>query len=194
MLLIIDNFDSFTYNIVEYFRQIHTEKDVVVHRNNDITCEEIERLSPKGIVLSPGPSHPKNAGICLEVVQTFKGQIPILGICLGHQVIGESFGGKIIKAPHAIHGKTSPVVHDNQGVFKDLPSPLISTRYHSLIIDKKTLPPKLKITATVTEKEEILIMGIRHEDYPIEGVQFHPESIASEKGKQLFENFLKEYF
>ncbi|QZY54810.1 anthranilate synthase component II [Crassaminicella profunda] len=187
MILMIDNYDSFTYNLVQYLECL--KEEVLVYRNDAITLEKIKNLSPTMIVLSPGPCTPNESGICKSVVNTFKGKIPILGICLGHQTIGQVFGGKIIKAKEPVHGKVHPIKHMNKGVFHNLPNPLKVTRYHSLIIEKETLPDCLEITALTNAGE---IMGIKHKNYLIEGVQFHPEAILTEKGMEILENFLIE--
>lgn len=187
MILMIDNFDSFTYNLVQYLEMLNEK--VIVKRNNEIKIEEIEKLNPEIIVISPGPGNPKEAGITLDVIKYFKGKIPILGICLGHQSIGEIFGGKIIKAKEPIHGKVYPITHNNKGVFKNLKNPLNVTRYHSLIIERESLPEELEITGK-TESGEI--MGIKHKKYLIEGVQFHPEAILTECGLEILNNFLEE--
>jgi para-aminobenzoate synthetase component II len=186
LILMIDNYDSFVYNLVQYLRTL--KEEVMVVRNDEITAEEIERLSPDIIVISPGPCTPREAGVSLDVVHNLKGKIPILGICLGHQTIGMAFGAKVIKAEVPVHGKVFPIKHDNRGVFKDLPNPLNVTRYHSLIIDRSSLPSCLEISAE-TEKGEI--MGIRHKKYLIEGVQFHPEAVLTQCGHELLNNFLK---
>lgn len=183
----IDNYDSFTYNLVQYLSCLNEE--VQIFRNDRITLKEIKNLDPHMIVLSPGPCTPNEAGICQNVVNTFKGKIPILGICLGHQTIGQVFGGKIIKANEPVHGKVHPINHTNTGVFKDLPNPLKVTRYHSLVVEKESLPDCLTITAETMDGE---IMGFKHNDYMIEGVQFHPEAILTEKGIEILENFLIE--
>ena len=185
MLLMIDNYDSFTYNLVQYLSEIGQE--VKVYRNDKITIEEVNKLNPKYIVMSPGPCTPNEAGISLELINSFKGKIPILGVCLGHQSIGQAFGGKIIHAQTIMHGKTSQIFHENTGVFNGIKSPFTATRYHSLVIDKKSLPDCFDITAWTDDNE---IMGIKHKDLPIEGVQFHPESILSEYGHDLLKNFL----
>ena len=186
MLLMIDNYDSFTYNLVQYLGELG--EDIKVFRNNKISIGEIERLNPDRIVISPGPCTPKEAGISVEAVKHFAGRIPILGVCLGHQSIGAAFGGDIIRAPRLMHGKTSLVHHDGKTVFEGLPNPFEATRYHSLLIKKETLPECLEITAW-TELSEI--MGVRHKELVIEGVQFHPESILTTVGKDLLGNFLK---
>ncbi len=188
MILMIDNFDSFTYNLVQYMGELGA--DLQVYRNNRITVEEIARKSPEKIVISPGPCTPNEAGISLEVVRTFSGQIPILGVCLGHQSIGQAFGGKIIRAPHLLHGKTSEIFHDGGTLFAGLSVPFIATRYHSLIVERKSLPDCLEVSAW-TGDEDNLIMGLRHREHPTEGVQFHPESILTSEGKRLIGNFLK---
>lgn len=187
MILMIDNYDSFTYNLVQYLKCLN--EDVLVYRNDEISLEEIEKLNPDMIVLSPGPCTPKEAGICRDVVSTFKGQFPILGICLGHQTIGDVFGSNIIRAKEPVHGKVHPIKHKGNGVFKNLPNPLKVTRYHSLVIERETLPNCLEITAETADGE---IMGIRHKDYLIEGVQFHPEAILTERGMDILQNFLNE--
>lgn len=181
----IDNYDSFTYNLVQYLEYL--KEEVVVYRNDAITLEQIEKLNPQMIVLSPGPCTPNEAGICKNVVITFKGKIPILGICLGHQTIGQVFGGKIIKGKEPVHGKVHPINHTNKGIFQDLPNPLKVTRYHSLVVEKNSLPECFEITALTLDGE---IMGMKHKDYLIEGIQFHPEAILTEKGMELLENFL----
>jgi anthranilate synthase component 2 len=188
MLLMIDNYDSFTYNLVQYLAEL--KQEVEVYRNDEITIDEIKKKNPQYIVLSPGPCTPNEAGISLEVVNIFKGEIPILGVCLGHQTIGQAFGGKIIHAKTLMHGKTSQIHHTNQGVFKDLKNPFTATRYHSLVIDRATLPSCLEVTAWTNDEE---IMGVRHKTLPIEGVQFHPESVLTEHGHDLLNNFLKAY-
>jgi len=185
MLLMIDNYDSFTYNLVQYLAEIGQEVKVV--RNDKISIEEINKLNPQYIVISPGPCTPNEAGISLELIETFKGKIPILGVCLGHQSIGQAFGGKIIHAQTIMHGKTSKISHNNKGVFKGIKNPFIATRYHSLVIDRESLPNCFDITAWTDDNE---IMGIKHKELAIEGVQFHPESILSEYGHDLLKNFL----
>ena len=185
MLLMIDNYDSFTYNLVQYLAEIGQEVEVV--RNDKISIEEINKLKPKYIVISPGPCTPNEAGISLELIEAFKGKIPILGVCLGHQSIGQAFGGKIVHAQTIMHGKTSKISHNNEGVFRGIKNPFIATRYHSLVIEKQTLPNCFDITAWTDDNE---IMGIKHKELAIEGVQFHPESILSEHGHDLLKNFL----
>jgi len=186
MLLVIDNYDSFTYNLVQYFGELGQE--VRVYRNDRITLDEIAELRPERIVVSPGPCTPKEAGISIELIKRFAGKLPILGVCLGHQAIGEAFGGEVVRAPRLMHGKTSMIQHDGKTIFKSLPNPFEATRYHSLIVKRETLPPVLKISAETKEGE---IMGLRHLSHPIEGVQFHPESILTRVGMDLLKNFLK---
>ena len=193
MILVIDNYDSFTYNLVQYLgelgKTISVAKDIEVYRNDQITLEEIKAKKPDGIVISPGPGTPNDAGISLDIIEKLGPQMPILGVCLGHQSIGQVFGGKVVSASELMHGKTSPVSHKNTGVFKGLAEPLTATRYHSLVIDKDTCPEVLEITAWV---DDGTIMGVRHRDYPhIEGVQFHPESVLTHSGKDLLRNFLE---
>lgn len=191
MILMIDNYDSFTYNLVQYLGELGAE--VVVKRNDQITLEEIEKLAPERIMVSPGPCTPSEAGISLDVIEHFKGKLPIFGVCLGHQSIGQGFGGDVIRAKEIMHGKTSPVFHTDTGIFAGLPSPFIATRYHSLVIDQTTLPDCLEVTAwTETEDGKIdEIMGVRHKELNIEGVQFHPESILTDHGHDILRNFLK---
>lgn len=192
MLLMIDNYDSFTYNLVQYFGELGA--DVRVYRNDQITLDEVEELAPDHIVISPGPCTPNEAGISVPLIQRFAGRIPILGVCLGHQSIGQAFGGRIVHAREIMHGKTSLVHHRNAGVFQGLPSPFEATRYHSLVIEKETMPDCLEITAwTETESGEMdEIMGVRHKTLAVEGVQFHPESILTAHGHALLANFLKQ--
>ena len=191
MLLMIDNYDSFTYNIVQYLGELG--QDVRVFRNDEITLADIEALNPQHIVISPGPCSPNEAGVSMAVIQHFAGKIPVLGVCLGHQSIGQVFGGDVIRARQVMHGKTSPIHHHNQGVFRGLNNPLIATRYHSLIIDKNTLPDCLEVTAWTELEDGSLdeIMGVRHKTLAVEGVQFHPESILTEQGHDLLKNFLE---
>ena len=186
MLLMIDNYDSFTYNLVQYFSELGQE--VIVRRNDQLSIEDISNLNPEFLVISPGPCTPNEAGISLDIVNNFKGKIPILGVCLGHQTIGQAFGGKIKHAQTIMHGKTSLIHHKNEGVFKGLKNPFTATRYHSLVIDRESLPACFEITAWTDDNE---IMGIRHKELFLEGVQFHPESILSEHGHDLLENFIK---
>lgn len=191
MLLMIDNYDSFTYNVVQYLGELGA--DVRVYRNDEISVAEVEALAPEKIVISPGPCTPNEAGISLEVIERFKGRVPILGICLGHQSIGQAFGGRIIRAGQVMHGKTSDVFHEGKGVFNGLSNPFTATRYHSLVIDKDQLPDDLEITAWTQNPDGSIeeIMGVRHKTLDIEGVQFHPESILTEHGHDLLNNFLK---
>lgn len=188
MILMIDNYDSFTYNIVQYLCELGHE--VVVRRNDEIDCEGIRALNPDYLIIGPGPCDPPQAGVSLTAIRTFAGQIPILGVCLGHQAIGEAFGGKTIHAQKLMHGKVSAIRHHNSGVFVDLPNPVIVTRYHSLAVDKASLPECLLVHA---ESEDGEIMGLRHRTLPIEGVQFHPEALLTEHGHAMFANFLREF-
>jgi anthranilate synthase/aminodeoxychorismate synthase-like glutamine amidotransferase len=189
MIFVLDNYDSFTYNLVQYIGELGFE--VLVERNDQITVSEIERLSPERIVISPGPCTPHEAGISIEVIQHFAGKVPILGVCLGHQAIGTAFGGNVIRAANLMHGKTSEVEHDGKTIFQGVPSPMTATRYHSLIVEEKSLPPDLEISATCRDRDGgRVIMGLRHRKYPIEGVQFHPESVLTRHGKQMVRNFL----
>jgi anthranilate synthase component 2 len=187
MLLMIDNYDSFTYNLVQYLGELGEEVHTV--RNDAITLDEIERLAPARIVISPGPCAPAQAGVSVPLLKHFAGRVPILGVCLGHQAIGEAFGGRIVRAREIMHGKTSPITHDGQGVFRGLPSPYTVIRYHSLAIERATLPDCLEITAETDDGE---IMGVRHRHHRVEGVQFHPESILTEHGHALLRNFLRD--
>ena len=191
MILMIDNYDSFTYNLVQYLGELGA--DVVVERNDQITIGEIEKLDPELIMISPGPCTPSEAGISLEVIEHFKGKIPLFGVCLGHQSIGQAFGGDVIRAKKIMHGKTSPVIHINEGIFSGLPSPFTATRYHSLVIDQTTLPDCLEVTAWTEDESGEMdeIMGVRHKELAIEGVQFHPESILTDHGHDMLRNFLK---
>ncbi len=186
MLLMIDNYDSFTYNLVQYLGELG--EDVRTYRNDEISLDEIERLAPARIVISPGPCTPKEAGVSVPLLERFAGKMPILGVCLGHQSIGAAFGGKVVRAQQVMHGKTSPIEHTGTGVFKGLPSPYTVTRYHSLAIERASLPACLEVTAWTDDGE---IMGVRHREFPIEGVQFHPESILTEHGHALLKNFLE---
>ena len=188
MLLFIDNYDSFTYNIVQYFAELGQE--ISVRRNDSITLDEIAELQPQYLVIGPGPCSPKEAGISVPALRRFAGQIPILGVCLGHQAIGEAFGGRIVRAQELMHGKVSPVHHINSGVFAGLPNPVNCTRYHSLAIDRTSLPECLDITAWTADGE---IMGVRHKQHAVEGVQFHPEALLTEHGHDMLANFLKEH-
>ena len=186
MILMIDNYDSFTYNIVQYMGELGA--DIQVERNDQISIEEIESLNPKKIVISPGPCTPDKAGISIEVIRNFAGKIPLLGVCLGHQSVGAAFGGEVVKAGKLMHGKTSEVRHDGKTLFKGLPNPFTATRYHSLVLNRKTLPNCFEITAESDDNE---IMGIRHKELSVEGVQFHPESILTTHGKDLLKNFIE---
>lgn len=186
MILVIDNYDSFTYNLVQYLGELGQE--IVVKRNDEISLEQISELGPDHILLSPGPCTPNEAGITLDVIEHFKGKIPIFGVCLGHQAIGQAFGGNVIRAERLMHGKTSPIHHENQSVFEGLPVPFTATRYHSLLVERSSLPDCLEITAETAEGE---IMGLRHKEYDVEGVQFHPESIITDYGHQILRNFLQ---
>jgi anthranilate synthase component 2 len=185
VILLLDNYDSFTYNLAQYLGELGCQ--VEVHRNDRISVEQVAQRKPERIVISPGPCTPQEAGISVELVQKLAGKIPILGVCLGHQAIGAAFGGKIVRAPKLFHGKTSQIRHDGSGVFRGLPNPFTATRYHSLIVDRKSLPAELQVTA---ETDDDIIMGLQHRHYPLMGVQFHPESVLTESGKQLLKNFL----
>jgi para-aminobenzoate synthetase component II len=186
VILLLDNYDSFTYNLAQYLGELGCTLEV--HRNDCILVEEIARRKPERIVISPGPCTPQEAGISVELIQKLAGKYPILGVCLGHQAIGAAFGGKIIRAPKLFHGKTSEIEHDGRGIFKSVPNPLTATRYHSLIVDRKSLPRELAVTA---ETRDGIIMGVRHRKFKIEGLQFHPESVLTESGKQILKNFLE---
>ena len=190
-VLMIDNYDSFTYNLVQYLQELGAE--VLVHRNDQISLEEIEALNPDRLMISPGPCTPNEAGISIAAIKHFAGKLPILGVCLGHQSIGQAFGGQVVRARQVMHGKTSPIYHSGQGVFRDLPSPYTATRYHSLVVEKDSLPDCLEMTAWTLKDDGSVdeVMGMRHKTLPIEGVQYHPESILSEHGHALLENFLK---
>lgn len=191
MVFVLDNYDSFTYNLVQRLGEIDPAVDLLVLRNDQVTLDEIEALSPERIVISPGPCTPHDAGISIDLFRELSGQFPILGVCLGHQALGAAFGGKVIRAPHLMHGKTSPVKHDGRTVFKDLQSPFTATRYHSLIVEEKSLPSELEVSAWTTENDgSRTIMGLRHKKLPVEGVQFHPESVLTMEGKRLIANFL----
>ena len=191
MLLMIDNYDSFTYNVVQYLAELGA--DVQVYRNDEISIEKIEELNPERLVISPGPCTPNEAGISMEAIRHFAGKLPILGVCLGHQAIGQVYGGDVVRAGRVMHGKVSPVFHSDQGIFRGLSNPLKATRYHSLVIDKDTLPDCLEVTAWTRNDDGSVeeIMGVRHKTLPIEGVQFHPESIMTEQGHELLRNFLR---
>ncbi|HTC94750.1 MAG TPA: aminodeoxychorismate/anthranilate synthase component II [Terriglobales bacterium] len=189
MVFVLDNYDSFTYNLVQYLGEMGEQ--VEVRRNDQVTVSEIERLRPKQIVISPGPCTPQEAGISIELIRYFAGKVPILGVCLGHQAIGAAFGGNIIRAKKLMHGKTSPILHTGKGVFRGLESPLTATRYHSLIIERQTVPAELEITACTREEDgSEVIMGVRHRKFPVEGVQFHPESVLTSSGRQMLKNFM----
>jgi len=186
MILVIDNYDSFTYNLVQYLGELGAE--LQIYRNDKITIEEIKKLAPERILISPGPGYPKDAGISIAVIKEFAGKVPILGVCLGHQAIGEAFGGNIVQAKRFMHGKTSPIHHDGKTIFKGLSNPFTATRYHSLLVEKASLPDCFEISAWTDQDE---IMGIRHKEFNVEGIQFHPESILTVEGKKLLGNFLK---
>ncbi|GAB0056516.1 Anthranilate synthase component II [Candidatus Magnetaquicoccaceae bacterium FCR-1] len=186
MLLLIDNYDSFTYNLAQYFGELGVE--VRVARNDALTVDEIEAMSPDQLVISPGPGNPDQAGITLEVIRRLGGRIPLLGVCLGHQAIGQAYGGLVVRAPHLMHGKTSMIQHDGTGVFRELPLPFRATRYHSLVVARDSIPDCLRVTAWT---DDGLVMGLRHRHLPVEGVQFHPESILTEHGHAMLANFLK---
>ncbi len=188
MVFVLDNYDSFTYNLVQYLGELGAQ--VEVRRNDQVAVAEVESMQPGHIVVSPGPCTPQEAGISIDLIRHFAGRVPVLGVCLGHQAIGEAFGGQVVRAPHLMHGKTSAVQHDGRTVFRDLPSPMTATRYHSLIVREEDLPEELEVSAWTTEKDgSRTIMGLRHRKFPIEGVQFHPESVLTGEGKKLVENF-----
>jgi anthranilate synthase/aminodeoxychorismate synthase-like glutamine amidotransferase len=190
MVFVLDNYDSFTYNLVQYLGELGAE--VEVRRNDKVTVTEVETMHPERIVLSPGPCTPREAGISIELIRHFAGKVPLLGVCLGHQAIGEAFGGKVVRARNLMHGKTSQVQHDGRTIFGGLPSPMTATRYHSLIVQEEGLPAELEISASTTERDgSRTIMGLRHKKFPVEGVQFHPESVLTSEGKKLVENFLR---
>lgn len=193
MILMIDNYDSFTYNLVQYFGELGA--DIKVVRNDEITIAEIAALAPEKIVISPGPCTPTEAGVSIDTIKTFAGKIPLLGVCLGHQSIGQALGGKVIRAPFVMHGKTSPVYHNNKGVFAGLKNPFQATRYHSLVIEKESIPECLEITAWTQNEDGSMadIMGVKHKTLALEGVQFHPESILTEHGHDMLRNFLTAY-
>jgi anthranilate synthase component II len=191
MIVMIDNYDSFTYNLVQYLGELGAE--VQVYRNDQISVDQVAALKPERIVLSPGPCTPNEAGICLELLERLKGRFPILGVCLGHQAMGQAFGGKVVRARQVMHGKTSPIHHEGKGVFTGLPSPFTATRYHSLIVERASLPAEFQVTAWTQHEDGSMdeIMGLRHKTLPIEGVQFHPESILTEHGHDMLKNFLE---
>jgi len=189
MVFVLDNYDSFTYNLVQYLGELGAE--VEVRRNDQVTVSQLEAMNPERIVVSPGPCTPQEAGISIELIRHFAGKVPVLGVCLGHQALGAAFGGKVIRAPHLMHGKTSPVEHDGKTIFAGLHSPMTATRYHSLIVQEKDLPAELEVSAYTTERDgSRTIMALRHKRFPVEGVQFHPESVLTELGKSLIKNFL----
>jgi len=190
MTFLLDNYDSFTYNLAQYLGELG--ETVEVRRNDQVTLADIERLRPARVVISPGPCTPHEAGISISLIRHFAGKLPILGVCLGHQAIGAAFGGQVVRAPKPVHGKTSSVEHDDRGVFRGLPQPLTATRYHSLIVEENSCPPELEISARVRERGgKTLVMWLRHKRFPIEGVQFHPESVLTESGRELLRNFLE---
>ena len=191
MIFVLDNYDSFTYNLVQYIGELGGQ--VEVRRNDQVTVNQVEDMNPERIVVSPGPCTPDEAGISIDLIRHFAGKVPVLGVCLGHQAIGEAFGGNVVRAAHLMHGKTSPVMHDNRTVFQGLPMPMTATRYHSLIVEEKNLPAELEVSAWTTEKDGTrTIMGLRHRRFAVEGVQFHPESVLTDAGKKLVENFLEQ--
>jgi anthranilate synthase/aminodeoxychorismate synthase-like glutamine amidotransferase len=190
MILVLDNYDSFTYNLVQYIGELGAE--VVVHRNNQVTVAEVEAMRPEKIVISPGPCTPQEAGISVELIRHFAGRVPVLGVCLGHQAIGAAFGGEVVRAARLMHGKTSEIMHDNRTIFQGLGMPITATRYHSLIVREESLPEELEVSAFTTETDgSRVIMGLRHKRFPVEGVQFHPESVLTVEGKQLVRNFMQ---
>ncbi len=190
MVFVLDNYDSFTYNLVQYLGELGAQ--VEVRRNDQVTVAEVEAMRPERIVVSPGPCTPQEAGISIALIRHFAGKVPLLGVCLGHQAIGAAFGGKVVRAKNLMHGKTSEVQHDGKTIFRDLPSPITATRYHSLIVAEEGLPADLQVSAYTTERDRSrTIMGLRHKKFPVEGVQFHPESVLTNQGKRLIENFLK---
>jgi len=189
MVFVLDNYDSFTYNLVQYIGELGAE--VTVRRNDQVTVAEIDALHPDRVVISPGPCTPQEAGISIDVIRQFAGKVPLLGVCLGHQAIGAAFGGKVVRAPNLMHGKTSSVVHDGKTIFRKIPSPMTATRYHSLIVEEKSLPAELEISATCQDRDGTrVIMGLRHRKFAVEGVQFHPESVLTDQGKLIVRNFL----
>jgi anthranilate synthase/aminodeoxychorismate synthase-like glutamine amidotransferase len=189
VVFILDNYDSFTYNLVQYFGELGAQ--IEVRRNDQITVAGVEAMQPERIVISPGPCTPQEAGISIDLIRYFAGKVPILGVCLGHQAIGAAFGGQVVRAPRLMHGKTSAVMHDSKSIFRGLPAPMTATRYHSLIVEEKDLPAELEVSAWTTDKDGTrTIMGLRHKKFAVEGVQFHPESVLTDAGKKLVENFL----
>ena len=189
MVFVLDNYDSFTYNLVQYLGELGAE--VAVRRNDQVTVKEVEALRPDRILISPGPCTPDEAGISMDLFRHFTGKLPVLGVCLGHQALGAAFGGKVVRAPHLMHGKSSQITHDGRTVFKELQLPFTATRYHSLIVEENALPSELEVSAWTTESDgSKTIMGLRHREYPVEGVQFHPESVLTGEGKKLIKNFL----
>jgi len=189
VVFVLDNYDSFTYNLVQYFGELGAK--VEVRRNDQVTIADVEAMRPEQIVISPGPCTPQDAGISIGLIRHFAGKTPILGVCLGHQAIGAAFGGRVVRAPHLMHGKTSAVTHDNRSIFRGLPTPMMATRYHSLIVEEENLPEELEVSAWATEKDGArTIMGLRHKKFAVEGVQFHPESVLTDAGKKLVGNFL----
>jgi len=189
VVFVLDNYDSFTYNLVQYFGELGAE--VEVRRNDQVGVSDVEAMQPERIVISPGPCTPQDAGISIELIRHFAGKVPVLGVCLGHQAIGAAFGGRVVRAPHLMHGKTSAVAHDGKSIFHGLPTPMTATRYHSLIVEERNLPAELEVSAWTTEKDgSRTIMGLRHRQHAVEGVQFHPESVLTEAGKKLVKNFL----
>ena len=190
MIFVLDNYDSFTYNLVQYLGELGAK--VEVRRNDQVTLREIEEMGPERIVISPGPCTPSEAGISVELIKYFAGKLPLLGVCLGHQAIGQAFGGKVVRAPNLMHGKTSEVEHDGRTIFAHIPSPMTATRYHSLIVKEDRLPPDLEVSAFAKDHDgSRIIMGLRHRHFPVEGVQFHPESVLTAEGKKLIGNFLE---
>jgi anthranilate synthase/aminodeoxychorismate synthase-like glutamine amidotransferase len=190
VVFVLDNYDSFTYNLVQYLGELGAT--VEVRRNNQLTVADVEAMQPERIVISPGPCTPQDAGISIDLIRQFAGKVPILGVCLGHQAIGAAFGGHVVRAPHLMHGKTSAIVHDSKSIFHGLPMPMTATRYHSLIVEEKDLPHELEVSAWTTEKDgSRTIMGLRHREFAVEGVQFHPESVLTDAGKKLVGNFLE---
>lgn len=189
MIFVLDNYDSFTYNLVQYLGELGAE--VVVKRNDQVSVADIDQMRPERIVVSPGPCTPQDAGISIELIRHFAGRVPVLGVCLGHQAIGAAFGGRVVRAPNLMHGKTSEIEHDGKTIFRSIPSPMTATRYHSLIVSDDDLPPELEVSARTTERDGTsVIMGLRHRQYAVEGVQFHPESVLTTEGKKLISNFL----